>query len=89
MPDHERTAVHERVNHFTGVGCLLQGLALLTPFAAGAAWGAAGALVGIPVALALWIFGSRQAVTWRCARCRNPLASADVRICPSCGAALD
>ena len=47
MTDQDVTAAHERVNHFTGIGCLLQGLALLTPFALGAAWGAAGVLVGI------------------------------------------
>ena len=89
MTDQDVTAMHERVNHFTGVGCLLQGLALLTPLALGAAWGAAGVLVGIPAAIALWVLGSRFAVTWRCGHCRNPLASPDVRICPSCGAALD
>ena len=86
----ERTvaATHERVNHFTGIGCALQGLALLAPFALGAAWGAAGVLVGIPVAIAFWTVGSKHAVSWRCGRCKNPLASDDVRICPSCGAAL-
>lgn len=89
MTDQGVTAVHERVNHFTGIGCLLQGLALLTPFALGAAWGTAGVLVGIPAAIVLWSVGSRYALAWRCGRCKNPLASADVRICPSCGAALD
>jgi hypothetical protein len=88
MAEESVAARHERVNHFTGIGCLLQGLALLAPFAFGAAWGATGVLVGIPVAIALWTVGSRCAVTWRCGRCKNPLASADVRICPSCGATL-
>jgi len=82
------TAAHEGVNHFMGIGCALQGLALLAPFLLGATWGAGGVLVGIPAAIALWTLGSRHALTWRCGRCRNPLASADVRICPSCGAAL-
>lgn len=79
----------EKVNEFTGTGCLLQALGLLAPIALGAAWGGPGALVGLVLLVVLWSTGTRLATRWRCGHCRNPLATADVRVCPACGSPLD
>jgi hypothetical protein len=78
-----------RQSEFVGTGCLIQGVGILCPFIGAAVAGVVGAVLGLGLALALFIYGGRRAITWKCGACRNPLPSEDVKVCPVCKAALD
>lgn len=89
VSNEQNVARREKVNHFAGAGCLIQGAGLLAPLILGAIGGLLGFVVGIPVALVLLLAGSRKSVTWRCGHCKNPVADPDVRMCPVCRATLE
>lgn len=93
----------ERVSHIMGVGCLIQGLGLLSPFVCawlfgivgmmfgvggGVMFGVVGGVLGVVLLVILFFVGSAQATSWRCGACKNPLASQDVTICPVCKASV-
>lgn len=86
MEFHPSSARRERVTHFMGKGCLIQGAGLLAPFVLGAFLGFIGVVSGILLLVVLFHVGSTAAITWRCGACRNPLASKAVLICPTCHA---
>jgi hypothetical protein len=81
-------AKRERVSQFVGIGCLIQGIALLSPFVLGAWAGIAGVIVGIILLIILFIIGAKKAKVWRCGNCKNPIANADIQMCPVCKAKL-
>jgi hypothetical protein len=72
------------VNNFIGVGCLVQGLGMLVPFVGFVYFSVGGAALGVIILLVLLILGSRMSRSWRCGACANPIASGDVRMCPTC-----
>lgn len=82
------TARRERKSEFAGVGCVIQGLGLLSPFVLGALLGAVGAVIGVIMLVALFFLGSAKSSRWVCGHCKNPIASKDVQICPVCKANL-
>jgi hypothetical protein len=88
VSESEIIAKRERVGQFAGIGCFIQGLGLLAPFALGALFGTTGALVGVGLLVVLFIVGSSKAKSWRCGNCKNPIANAEVRACPVCKAQL-
>jgi len=54
----------------------------------GAAYGWIGAAAGAPIAVACFMLGRARSKPWRCGHCKTPLATAQVRVCPGCGARL-
>lgn len=64
---------------FAGVGCVVQGLALIVIW-----FFPIGTLLGI----GLIILGSIMSKKWICPQCKNPLASKDVKVCPACQASF-
>ena len=78
----------QRRSEFAGVGCVLQGLGLLSPFLGWMVLGVFGAFLGVIAMLGLLLYGSRRAFTYVCGHCHNPVAGRDVRICPVCHAEL-
>lgn len=89
MSETEITARREKVGQFAGAGCFIQGAGLLAPFILYAVAGIPGAIVGVIVLVVLFFVGSTKASTWRCGHCKNPIADANVRICPVCKAHLE
>lgn len=95
-PPNQLVARREQVGSFIGVGCFLQGLGLLSPFigyavgswALGVLAGIIGAVIGLFMLLVLLVVGSRKALSYRCGNCKNPLASAAVKLCPVCRAQM-
>lgn len=79
------TAELQKQSEMMGNGCLLQGVAVLLPFI-GAIFGAAGVIVGLVAAVALFVKGSSLSVRWRCGACRNFVADNSVSVCPACRA---
>jgi hypothetical protein len=88
MPEPETVAERERVVQFAGVGCAIQGLGILAPFVLSAFAGTIGAAIGVLLLIVLLFVGGAKASTWRCGNCKNPIAEADVRLCPVCKARL-
>ena len=88
MTEQALTTKRERKTSFVGLGCFIQGAGLLAPFLLGAFMGTTGAVIGIVMALILFFVGSAKSSTWRCGNCKNPLADADVRMCPVCKAQI-
>jgi len=86
-PDAPRTSKRIKKTEMIGKGCAVQGLALLLPFV-GAVGGPVGIVVGVIAAIAVFVMGSRMSIVWKCGACKNPLASGEVTVCPSCHAAL-
>jgi len=82
------SAKREKKTEFAGAGCLLQLIGIIAPFAFGALLGTTGAVIGLVVLIALFIYGSTKAIKWRCGSCKNPLDSKSVTICPVCKAHL-
>lgn len=71
-------------SELVGVGCLIQGIGLLSPFVLYEVIGIMGIVVGLLLMVVLLLIGSRMALKWTCPVCANPLASKDVMVCPSC-----
>ena len=61
-----------------GGGCFVQGLGALV----------GGMLVGLLLVLGGLVVGRRMSTRWTCGACGNPIAGADVRVCPTCKASL-
>lgn len=66
-----------------GEGCLIQGFGVLL-FLVSWVLGPAGGLVGFVVMLVFLSVGSAKAKKYLCGNCGNPLASKEVRMCPTC-----
>lgn len=73
-----------RVTSFAGRGALVQGVALLVPVLLGLLFGWIGTLIGLVVAVTLFLKGSAMSISWRCGSCGNPLHDKGVRMCPVC-----
>ncbi len=73
-----------RKTEFAGVGCLIQGCALLAPVLGGALLGSLGVTIGIVAAIPLFLIGSSKSAVWTCSECRNPVAGKQVKVCPAC-----
>jgi hypothetical protein len=69
-----------------GVGIQLAGLAALAVL--WMTYGLWGAAVGVGVSVACYLIGTAKLKPWRCGKCKNPLATAQVRVCPACLARL-
>ena len=69
--------IERRVDR-AGTGCLFQLIGLVALCAV--RYAPLSTIAGI----LLIIMGARRAVSWRCPRCKNPVATADVSLCPSC-----
>jgi hypothetical protein len=81
------TARVEARSEFIGSGCAIQALALVVPWPF-ALIGFEGFLLGLGLALVLFIVGSAKSKSYRCSACKNPVATKDVRVCPACKATL-
>jgi hypothetical protein len=88
VPEPVLSSKRESVSQFAGVGCFIQGLGILAPIILGIAFGSTGAVAGVVVLLVLFVVGSSKAKSWRCGNCKNPIASAEVKLCPACRAEL-
>jgi hypothetical protein len=82
------TAKRERVSSIAGAGCAIQALGLLCPAVLWAMFGVGGAAIGLIPMIALFLVGSAKAMSWRCGSCKNPIASKEVSVCPTCRAEL-
>ena len=74
----------EKKGELVGPGCLVQAIGLLMPFIGHKLGGGVGVILGILLALGFLLVGSRMAIKWVCPKCRNPLASKSVKVCPTC-----
>ena len=74
----------KKKSELVGIGCLVQGVGLLSPFILYEVIGSMGIAVGLVLMIVLLLIGSRMALKWICPECKNPLASKDVMVCPSC-----
>jgi hypothetical protein len=74
----------KKKSELVGVGCLVQGAGLLSPFVLYEVVGTIGIVAGVVLMVVLLLIGSRMALKWICPACANPLASKDVMVCPSC-----
>jgi hypothetical protein len=77
----------EAKSEFIGSGCAIQALALVIPWPF-ALIGVEGFLLGLALALVLFIVGSAKSKSYRCSACKNPVATKDVRMCPACKSPL-
>jgi hypothetical protein len=80
-------AKREKATQFVGVGCLIQAIGLPAPFI-GLLAGVPGFIAGLILMLILFFVGSSKSVSWRCGNCKNPIANAQVKLCPTCKAQL-
>lgn len=79
-----------------GGGCFVQGLGALVGGgfilagigARGLGGLVGGMLVGLLLVLGGLVVGRRMSTRWTCGACGNPIAGADVRVCPTCKASL-
>lgn len=79
-----------------GGGCFVQGLGALVGGgfilagigARGLGGLVGGMLVGLLFVLGGLVVGRRMSTRWTCGACGNPIAGADVRVCPTCKASL-
>lgn len=77
-----------RVTSFAGKGAAVQALALMTPFLTGWLWGGFGIVIGLLMALVLFLKGSSMSMSWRCGACGNPIHDKHVKLCPVCKSAV-
>ena len=69
-----------------GIGCLIQGIGLLTlPAGLLFGWGT-GLILSIPLGILLLVYGSIQARFFVCSNCGTKLFDDSVHVCPSCKA---
>lgn len=73
---------------FANVGSLIQ-LAGVGCAVVGVFFGGLGAFVGLLLMVLLLVVGSSRSKTYRCGECRNPVADARVRMCPTCKVQLE
>lgn len=73
-----------------GLGALLGGASIFYAIAVARASGGAlfGLVTGLLVVLGGLIVGRRLSTRWTCGACGNPIAGAEVRMCPTCKASL-
>lgn len=73
-----------------GLGALLGGASIFYAIAVARASGGAllGLVTGLFVVLGGLIVGRRLSTRWTCGACGNPIAGAEVRMCPTCKASL-
>jgi hypothetical protein len=86
MVEPSLVARREKVGQFVGAGCFIQGVGLGAPFVLYFLAGPVGAVIGVLILVVLFFVGSAKAKNWRCSNCKNPIADANVRICPVCKA---
>lgn len=80
-------ATVEKVGETAGVGCLVQLIGFAMLFG-GLPFGMGGLLFSVPIGLGCLFVGGGMARKKRCGKCKNPVASALVKLCPACGAKL-
>lgn len=71
-------------SELAGAGALIQGLGLASPVVLAFLGGAGGFMLGLVLCPVFLIAGRRRARSFACGECRNPVASAEVRVCPTC-----
>lgn len=73
-----------------GLGALLGGASIFYAIAVARASGGAllGLVTGLLVVLGGLIVGRRLSTRWTCGACGNPIAGAEVRMCPTCKTSL-
>jgi hypothetical protein len=86
-PSPPRASIEKR-GEFIGVGCIVQGAALLLPGIAYFIAGPVSAFLGLLAALPVAIAGGRLSHVFICTNCKNKVASAEVTTCPTCRADL-
>lgn len=89
MSEQAITARREKRSEIVGIGCVIQGLGLISPFVLGAFLSVLGVIIGIVLLLVLFFVGSSKATKWICGNCKNPIASKEVTICGACRARLE
>jgi hypothetical protein len=72
----------------TGVGCIVQLLALILGGVLLLSFFPIGILVGVALIVAGLVWGRQLATKWSCDNCKNPIANGEVKICPVCHATL-
>ena len=88
LPRPAATAFREPVRQFRGQGLAIQAAGTAVAFGLWWHFEIPGAIVGLVVATLAYVVGLAKSKPWRCATCRTPLATAEVRVCPGCGARL-
>lgn len=84
MNDVNRASVKKRTS-FAGVGCLLQGLGLVSLVLGIATFATVlGPIVFFLLGLWLIVAGSRRSQWWECSACGTRLARKKVEVCPNC-----
>lgn len=74
-------------NELMGAGCFIQLIAIVVAVF-GFALGPVIGLIGLALAVGLFVYGSGQGQKWVCSECRNPLDSRKVKVCPVCRASF-
>ncbi len=86
----EAPSQRERYGERGGRGCLLYMVVVLVLAAGFLLGGPVGALlIGALVCVPIWFLGESTTTKWRCGSCKNPIASGEVTLCPTCKAELD
>jgi hypothetical protein len=87
----EQVVIARREKNFdiSGVGCVIQGLGLLAPFAISVFLGFIGGAIGMILLVVMFFIGAAKHTKWICSNCKNPVDSEEVALCASCGAHLE
>ena len=87
----EQVLIARREKNFdiSGIGCLIQVLGLLAPFAISVFLSYVGGAIGMVFLVVMFFVGAAKHTKWICNNCKNPVDSEEVAVCPTCEAHLE